>query len=436
MIVNNKTSIVFAKTRINILNKCQISVFEIFYFILNLLVNECCQLKTLSSHDSNKKLRVALVTQGGGQRGVFTAGVLDSFIDAGFDPFELYIGTSAGALNLVSYLAGQYSAGYEFIVNLTTDHRFFDLFKYIRRYQCMDLDWAFSHTELLNTPFYQDKDFIKKFKGRDALACVTHAKTLTPEYLPLFNNHFIDVLRATCAIPFLYPKKVEIENSLYIDGGVSSPVPVREAFDRGADVIVVIRTELLQPSIKSKVASLTQMKKTAFRTTLDQRWSYYSERWKLNQHLKKVMSMGGQLMSRLKNSSAKAKIDASTEEAYHQFIEELPEMNQKNGGRWLFNSQVLYRLQTLKGQQMNAAMLEVLMKHLQSYQDTINFLNAPPKCLDLLQICPSAPLRSKALLSREVDLKKDYLDGVGVGKQFLSVYGETLMERSAIRQGH
>ncbi len=433
MIVNNKTSIVFAKTRINILNKCQITAFEILYFIFNLLVNEWCQLKTLSSHDSNKKLRVALVTQGGGQRGVFTAGVLDSFIDAGFDPFELYIGTSAGALNLVSYLAGQYSAGYEFIVNLTTDHRFFDLFKYIRRYQYMDLDWAFSHTELLNTPFYQNKDFMEKFNGRDALACVTHAKTLTAEYLPLFDKDFIDVLRATCAIPFLYPKKVKIDNSFYIDGGVSSPVPVREAFDRGADVIVVIRTELLQPSIKSKVASLTQKKKQIFRTTLDQRWSHYSERWQLNQHLNKVMGIGEQLMSRLKNINLKSKLDANTEEVYHQFIDEFPEMKQKNGGRWLFNSQVLYRLQTLKGEQMNAAMLEVLMKHLQSYQETIDFLNMPPKCVDLLQICPNKPLRSKALLSRAVDLKKDYYDGVLVGQQFLSVYAEALMERSSTK---
>ena len=31
--------------------------------------------------------KIALVVQGGGQRGIFTAGVFDAFLEAGFDPF-------------------------------------------------------------------------------------------------------------------------------------------------------------------------------------------------------------------------------------------------------------------------------------------------------------------------------------------------------------
>ncbi len=41
--------------------------------------------------------KMALVCEGGGQRGIFTAGVLDEFQRAGFNPFDLLIGTSAGA---------------------------------------------------------------------------------------------------------------------------------------------------------------------------------------------------------------------------------------------------------------------------------------------------------------------------------------------------
>lgn len=40
--------------------------------------------------------RIALVCEGGGQRGIFTAGVLDEFMRAQFNPFDLYLGTSAG----------------------------------------------------------------------------------------------------------------------------------------------------------------------------------------------------------------------------------------------------------------------------------------------------------------------------------------------------
>ena len=50
---------------------------------------------------------LALVAEGGGQRGIFTAGILDSWLAKDFNPFDLLIGTSAGAQNLSSYMAKQ-----------------------------------------------------------------------------------------------------------------------------------------------------------------------------------------------------------------------------------------------------------------------------------------------------------------------------------------
>lgn len=59
----------------------------------------------LASKDpqSNASPQVALIAEGGGQRGIFTAGVLDAWLDGGFDPFDLFIGTSAGSQNLSSF---------------------------------------------------------------------------------------------------------------------------------------------------------------------------------------------------------------------------------------------------------------------------------------------------------------------------------------------
>ena len=51
--------------------------------------------------------QLALVCEGGGQRGIFTAGVLDEFMRAQFNPFDLYFGTSAGAQNLSAYVCNQ-----------------------------------------------------------------------------------------------------------------------------------------------------------------------------------------------------------------------------------------------------------------------------------------------------------------------------------------
>lgn len=74
----------------------------------------------------------ALVAQGGGQRGIFTSGVLDAFLLSNFDPFHSFYGTSAGALNLCAFLCRQRGIGQSFILDLTTDPEFFHLFRYIR----------------------------------------------------------------------------------------------------------------------------------------------------------------------------------------------------------------------------------------------------------------------------------------------------------------
>ena len=56
---------------------------------------------------SNNTDKSALVVEGGGMRGIFAAGVLHAFGEMGFDPFDLYIGVSAGACHLASHLAGR-----------------------------------------------------------------------------------------------------------------------------------------------------------------------------------------------------------------------------------------------------------------------------------------------------------------------------------------
>ncbi|WP_211210727.1 patatin-like phospholipase family protein [Hahella ganghwensis] len=47
----------------------------------------------------------ALVVEGGAMRGVLASGILDEFIHQSFNPFDMYLGVSAGAGNLAAYLA-------------------------------------------------------------------------------------------------------------------------------------------------------------------------------------------------------------------------------------------------------------------------------------------------------------------------------------------
>jgi len=68
---------------------------------------------------------VAIVAEGGGQRGIFTAGVLDAFLEKQFNPFELGLGVSAGAQNLLSYFIGEQGYAKRAIAELTAASGFF-----------------------------------------------------------------------------------------------------------------------------------------------------------------------------------------------------------------------------------------------------------------------------------------------------------------------
>ena len=56
-----------------------------------------------------------LIIQGGGFRTAFTAGVLDAFIAADYNPFNSFYVVSGGAIGASYYLSGQYKKCFEAI---------------------------------------------------------------------------------------------------------------------------------------------------------------------------------------------------------------------------------------------------------------------------------------------------------------------------------
>lgn len=185
--------------------------------------------------------KTALITEGGGQRGIFTAGVLDYWLEAQFNPFEILIGTSAGAQNLSSYITGQKGYAQKSIFTLSRDQHFFSLKHTFIGTHTVDLDWYF---EQISRPeftlnFNHAKQELKK---RTLLFATTRIPDFKACYFSPQEDNWLTLLKASSALPFLYRKGVEISGEYYVDGGVSAPIPVEKAFELGATTIVVIRT--------------------------------------------------------------------------------------------------------------------------------------------------------------------------------------------------
>lgn len=185
--------------------------------------------------------KIALVCEGGGQRGIFTAGVLDEFLRLGFNPFELFLGTSAGAQNLSAYICGQRGYARKVINRYTTDPAFFNPLRFVRGGHLIDLDWyidTISKQLPLNIPVA-----MRQFDaGREFYMCACRADNFEPAYLHPDDKNWMDLVKASSAIPGFYRNGVTFGDVVYQDGGICDAIPVQEAYRRGADTIVVIRT--------------------------------------------------------------------------------------------------------------------------------------------------------------------------------------------------
>lgn len=185
--------------------------------------------------------QLALVCEGGGQRGIFTAGVLDEFMRAQFNPFDLYFGTSAGAQNLSAYVCNQPGYARKVIMRYTTAKEFFNPVRFVRGGNLIDLDWLLESTSS-QMPLAMDTAARLFESGKEFWMCASRGDDYSPGYFSPQKENWLDIIRASSAIPGFYRTGALLDGISYLDGGISDAVPVQEAARRGAKTIVVIRT--------------------------------------------------------------------------------------------------------------------------------------------------------------------------------------------------
>lgn len=180
---------------------------------------------------------IALVVEGGGQKGAFTAGVLDSWLVSHFNPFEILIGTSAGAQNIASYLSQQTGYAYSLIANLTRKPDFFNPWRLFMGKNVMDLDWYFNQAQ---SPIYafDTQRATKNAQNRIVRFLASDQSKLATELIDPLKHGWLQSMKYSSSIPYLY------HSPKLIDGGVTAPIPVTEAHQLGAKTIVTIRTTM------------------------------------------------------------------------------------------------------------------------------------------------------------------------------------------------
>ncbi|MFQ5902599.1 MAG: patatin family protein [Candidatus Binatia bacterium] len=190
------------------------------------------------SKDTNEK--IGLVIEGGGMRGIISAGVVVGLERLGLNQaFDEVYAESAGALNACYFLAGHASFGARIYFEDICNMKFINP---IRLTRIVDVDFAVDHVVVnvkplkVNCVLSSESDFyVSLTDAVDGSRMVVNVRKTS-------TTRLLRILKATAALPILYNRAIEIEGRSFVDGGIADPIPIKSAIMNGCTHILVIVT--------------------------------------------------------------------------------------------------------------------------------------------------------------------------------------------------
>lgn len=180
----------------------------------------------------------ALVLEGGGMRGMFSAGVFEAFLQHELT-FPYITAVSAGACNILSYMSHQPMRTRKIIENYVGTKPYFSVNNYLKTGSLFGWDFIFDTLPKKLLPF--DYETYANYPGE------LHVGTTdiqTGEAVWHYDKRaeiaFQSVI-ASASLPFLAPI-VNIDNRPLLDGAIVSPIPIDKAIEAGYKKFVVVLT--------------------------------------------------------------------------------------------------------------------------------------------------------------------------------------------------
>ena len=183
-------------------------------------------------------MQIALVLEGGGLRGIYTAGILDAMLDSKINYTNIY-GVSAGAVFGVNYLSKQKGRVLRYNKNYAGDKRYMSFRSLFKTGNYINKEFAYYELPFKLDPF--DEETYSKSKT-NFYAVTTNMETGKAEYPKIINCSVqIEELRASSSLPFV-SKPVIINNKKYLDGGIADSIPIEKALKDKNDKVVLVLT--------------------------------------------------------------------------------------------------------------------------------------------------------------------------------------------------
>lgn len=221
-------------------------------------------------------MKTGLLLAGGAMRGMYTAGVLDIFMDNGI-AVDGIVGISAGAVFGVNFLSGQRGRVIRYNKRFNGDRNYMGLKPLLFTGNIVDTQYAY---RLVPEKLDRFDDVTYQASGIPFYAGITCLETGEAKLVKI-DSVFgqMDVLRASASMPFV-SRAVEIEGFHYLDGDVADGLPWRKMFAMGYDRLIVILTRergYRKKPVSPLMAEMRYGRHRAFKQALLSRHARYNE---------------------------------------------------------------------------------------------------------------------------------------------------------------
>ena len=184
-------------------------------------------------------MKVGLVLEGGAMRGMYSAGVLDVFIEQGVH-VDGIVGVSAGACFGCNLFSGQKGRVLRYNQRFAGDPRNVSLRSWLTTGDIVNKKFAYYVIPTTYDLF--DEEAFEAYGG-EYWVVVTNVETGEAEYMQMHHLlNDIEMMRASASMPFC-SRMVPIGGKKYLDGGIADSIPVRACLDMGYDKVIVILTQ-------------------------------------------------------------------------------------------------------------------------------------------------------------------------------------------------
>lgn len=204
--------------------------------------------------------KIGLVLEGGGHRGIYTAGILDTFAENNIS-FDGIMGVSAGCIHGVSFLSKQIGRSIRYTTRFCNNPSYMSFKSLIKTGDFFNVDFCYYKLPETLDPF--DNDAFDKNPTPFYAVC-SDVKTGKAVYhkCDTLRGEKIKWIQASASMP-LAAKIVKIDEGEFLDGGITDSIPIKKMQELGYSKNIVILTQ--EAGYRKKQNSLLPLIKRVYK---------------------------------------------------------------------------------------------------------------------------------------------------------------------------